>query len=81
MQQKMMKYMMIFMGIMFYKVPAGLCLYFIVSTMWGIGERKLIPPPTANLVPVAADNKPPRAGGGIRNGAASRDTARPKKKR
>jgi YidC/Oxa1 family membrane protein insertase len=81
MQQKMMKYMMIFMGIMFYKVPAGLCLYFIVSTLWGIGERKLIPPPTANLVPAAADTKPPRAGGGVRNGAASRDTARPKKKR
>jgi YidC/Oxa1 family membrane protein insertase len=81
MQQKIMKYMMIFMGILFYKVPAGLCIYFIVSTLWGIGERKLIPPPKANLVPVAADTKPPRAGGGFRNGSASRDTARPKKKR
>jgi YidC/Oxa1 family membrane protein insertase len=81
MQQKIMKYMMIFMGIMFYKVPAGLCLYFIVSTVWGIGERKLIPPPSANLVPVAQDAKPPRAGGGVRNGSAGRDAARPKKKR
>jgi YidC/Oxa1 family membrane protein insertase len=81
MQQKIMKYMMIFMGILFYKVPAGLCLYFIVSTLWGIGERKLIPPPTASLVPVAADTKSPRAGGGTRNGAASRESARPKKKR
>jgi YidC/Oxa1 family membrane protein insertase len=47
MQQKIMKYMMIFMGLLFYKVPSGLCLYFIASSLWGIGERKLIPPPTA----------------------------------
>ncbi len=42
MQQKMMNYMLIFMGFMFYKVPAGLCVYFICSTLWGMGERKLI---------------------------------------
>jgi YidC/Oxa1 family membrane protein insertase len=42
MQQKMMMYMTVFMGVMFYKVPAGLCLYFIVSSLWGIGERKLL---------------------------------------
>src|SRR5258707_12915899 len=35
MQQKIMKYMMIFMGLMFYKVAAGLCLYFIASSVWG----------------------------------------------
>lgn len=81
MQQKIMKYMMIFMGILFYKVPAGLCLYFIVSTLWGIGERKIIPPPTGNLVPVVQDPKSPRGSSGTRNGTASRDTARPKKKR
>ncbi|MCE9553103.1 MAG: YidC/Oxa1 family insertase periplasmic-domain containing protein [Planctomycetes bacterium] len=43
MQQKMMKYMMIFMGYMFFTVPSGLCLYFIVSSLWGIAERKLLP--------------------------------------
>ena len=43
MQQKMMKYMMIFFGIMFFKVPAGLCIYFISSSIWGIMERKLLP--------------------------------------
>jgi YidC/Oxa1 family membrane protein insertase len=43
MQQKMMKYMMVFMGFMFFKVPSGLCLYFIVSSLWGIGERKFLP--------------------------------------
>jgi len=42
-QQKMMKYMTVFMGILFYKVASGLCLYFIASSLWGIGERKLLP--------------------------------------
>jgi YidC/Oxa1 family membrane protein insertase len=49
MQQKIMKYMMVFMGFLFYKVPSGLCLYFIASSLWGIGERKLVPMPTASL--------------------------------
>ncbi len=43
MQQKVMTYMMVFMGVMFYKVASGLCLYFIASSLWGIGERKLLP--------------------------------------
>ena len=43
MQQKIMKYMMVFMGFLFFKVPSGLCLYFIVSSLWGIGERKFLP--------------------------------------
>jgi YidC/Oxa1 family membrane protein insertase len=45
MQQKIMQYMMIFMGVMFFKVPSGLCLYFISSSLWGIAERKLLPKP------------------------------------
>ena len=43
MQQKMMKYMMVFMGLMFYRVAAGLCIYFIISSLWGLVERKLLP--------------------------------------
>jgi YidC/Oxa1 family membrane protein insertase len=43
MQQKMMMYMMIFFGLMFYKVAAGLCVYFIASSLWGFAERKLLP--------------------------------------
>jgi YidC/Oxa1 family membrane protein insertase len=43
MQQQMMKYMMFGMGFMFYKVPAGLCLYFITSSGWAIAERLLLP--------------------------------------
>jgi membrane protein insertase Oxa1/YidC/SpoIIIJ len=43
MQQKMLKFMTIFFGIMFYKVAAGLCIYFISSSLWGLAERKLLP--------------------------------------
>jgi YidC/Oxa1 family membrane protein insertase len=43
MQMKMMKYMMIFMGLMFYKIASGLCIYFIASSLWGFAERKLLP--------------------------------------
>jgi YidC/Oxa1 family membrane protein insertase len=43
MQQKMLKFMSIFFGIMFYKVAAGLCIYFIASSLWGMAERKLLP--------------------------------------
>ena len=43
MQQQVMKYMMFFMALMFFKVPCGLCLYFIASSLWGIAERLLLP--------------------------------------
>lgn len=48
MQQKMMQYMMIFIGVMFFKVPSGLCIYFIASSLWGLAERKILPKPTLN---------------------------------
>lgn len=50
MQMTMMKYMTLFMGVMFYKVPAGLCTYFIMSSLWSIAERKLVPKPKVELV-------------------------------
>ena len=53
MQQKMMKYMMIFFGLMFYKVAAGLCIYFIASSLWGVAERKLLPKKQLAGVPAA----------------------------
>jgi YidC/Oxa1 family membrane protein insertase len=43
MQRKMMQYMMVFMGFLFFKVPSGLCLYFIISTVWGLVERRFVP--------------------------------------
>ncbi|WP_020470187.1 YidC/Oxa1 family insertase periplasmic-domain containing protein [Zavarzinella formosa] len=42
MQQKTMKFMMVFMAFFFYKVAAGLCIYFIMSSVWGMIERRLI---------------------------------------
>src|SRR5690606_23906163 len=41
-QYKMMNVMMIVMGFLFYHVPAGLCVYFIAPSLWGMGERKLL---------------------------------------
>ena len=43
MQQNIMKYMMIFMGVLFFKVASGLCVYFIASSLWGLGERRFLP--------------------------------------
>jgi YidC/Oxa1 family membrane protein insertase len=49
-QQQMMKIMLILMGIFFYKIAAGLVLYFIISTLWGMIERQFIPK-TVQLTP------------------------------
>jgi YidC/Oxa1 family membrane protein insertase len=43
MQQKMMTYMLVFFGYIFWRLPSGLCLYYIASTAWGIAERMLLP--------------------------------------
>ncbi|WP_182869449.1 YidC/Oxa1 family insertase periplasmic-domain containing protein [Rhodopirellula sp. JC639] len=42
MTQKVMTIMTLFMGLFFFRVPAGLCIYFIASSLWGIGERLLV---------------------------------------
>jgi YidC/Oxa1 family membrane protein insertase len=89
MQQKMMKWMTIFMGLLFYKVASGLCLYFIASSLWGIAERKLLPKATT---PDAAagggtSSTPPGASGrGPSNGGkptpnGSPDSKRPSKRK
>jgi YidC/Oxa1 family membrane protein insertase len=44
-QQNMMMFMTLFIGVMFFKVPAGLCVYFIASSLWGVAERKVFPKP------------------------------------
>ncbi len=42
-QQKMTMYIMMFViGFIFYSMPSGLVLYFLTSTLVGIGEAKLI---------------------------------------
>ncbi len=72
MQQKMMSYMTIFFGFMFYKVASGLCLYFIVSSLWGIAERKALPQSAASGTsgPTGGNGKRPAPDGGG-NGAPS----------
>ncbi len=40
--QQMMMVMTIMMGVLFFKVPAGLCIYFITSSTWSLIERFLI---------------------------------------
>ena len=79
MQQKMLKFMSIFFGIMFYKVAAGLCIYFIASSLWGMAERKLLPKkkPAAEFAGYAAGHaagtppggSPPAGGTGIAPGS------------
>ena len=66
-QQKMMKYMMVFMAFMFYKVPSGLGLYFITSSSWQICERLLLP----KLVKAPATTivEPPPGGKGSSGGS------------
>ena len=58
-QQKVMKFMMIFMGLLFFKFASGLCVYFIVSSLWGVAERKLLPKskPVSNSATGTASSK------------------------
>ncbi len=42
MTQKMMNIMTLMMGLFFFRVPAGLCIYFITSSLWGICERVFV---------------------------------------
>lgn len=72
MTYKMMNIMMIVIGFAFYRVPAGLCLYFISSSLWGIGERLLLKKqvkPDGTLVEQteSSDDSPGTGGGGKRN--------------
>jgi len=66
MQQSMMKYVMVFMGVMFFKVAAGLCLYFIASSIWGIAERKLLPKSDINSAAQPKPEPPKKTGSGDR---------------
>ncbi len=58
MTQTMMMYMTVFMGVLFFKVPAGLCIYFITSSTWSLVERQLVkrmlPKTTPNLAMAGA---------------------------
>jgi len=54
---------MIVVAFMFYKVAAGLALYFIISTSWGLIERQFIPKATDKPVEPPQSGGPPPIGG------------------
>ncbi|HWL08668.1 MAG TPA: YidC/Oxa1 family insertase periplasmic-domain containing protein [Planctomicrobium sp.] len=62
MQYRIMNVMMIAIGFAFYTVPAGLCLYFISSSLWGVIERLLLKKSLAThqkaVAEAGADNAP-----------------------
>lgn len=61
MQYRMMNIMMYVMIIFFYRVPSGLCLYFITSSIWGTSERLIMKRFTAKKTspPGHGDNPAP----------------------
>ncbi len=79
MQQKMMNFMMIFMGLLFFKVASGLCIYFIASSLWGLGERRFLPKTTP--LPGSSGGRgdpksPPALGNGFETRAEAKARAR-----
>jgi YidC/Oxa1 family membrane protein insertase len=80
-QQKIMKYFMFVMGLMFYKVAAGLCIYFIASTLWGLAERRFLPKTAAAGGSSGDDYEPSRvAPKPDRSTSAEREAIRRKKR-
>jgi YidC/Oxa1 family membrane protein insertase len=79
MQQKMMKYMMIFMGVMFFKVASGLCIYFIASSLWGLGERQFLPKKPA--AKAGTDTVPPRKSPSSSNGDGGKSSRKKERDR
>ena len=80
MQQKMMMYMTVFMGVMFFKVPAGLCIYFIVSTSWSIIERTFLPKYKPAEGSAAAEAKPAAAPPSTNGSPGKKSGAKAKRK-
>ena len=80
MQQKTMKFMMIFMAAMFYKVPSGLGIYFITSSLWSIGERLLLPKITHATPPKKAEEEIDTGGGSRGKGGPGGNGPAPPKK-
>jgi YidC/Oxa1 family membrane protein insertase len=89
MQQKMMKWMTVFMGLLFYKVASGLCLYFIASSLWGIAERKMLgksyaspgASPEAKGVPAVRPAPPTDSVSGGNNGIRAKKGPKAKRKK
>lgn len=70
MTQNMMQIMTVFMGVLFFKVPSGLCIYFITSSIWSLVERKLVKrftPPPKPIDTSVAEAKPTSNGEADKN--------------
>lgn len=76
MTQNMMQIMTVFMGVLFFKVPSGLCIYFITSSLWSLVERKLIKRITP-AKPLISDGGS-SGSGGSGGGADDTEPAKPK---
>ncbi len=79
MQARMMQYMMVFMGVLFFKVASGLCIYFIASSLWGIAERKLLPRTVGAGSRIIEATSVPITGGNGRAGGKKKRGGRPSK--
>ncbi len=79
-QQKIMKYVMFLMGFMFFKVAAGLCIYFIATTVWGLAEKRFMPQPASDEGESGADDVTSRVQKIERPSNAEREAIRRKKR-
>lgn len=80
--QKVMFFMTFIMGIFFFKVAAGLCIYFITSSLWGMAERILVkktikPGGSAGGLALESGDDSPTPSGPLKS--APRTSNRPKK--
>lgn len=68
-QQKMMMFMPLIMGFIFFSLPAGALLYYVVGTVIGIGQQyatnRIIGPPNVRTIRPAAERRVKRKDGGI----------------
>ncbi len=78
MTQQMMMFMTVFMGVLFFKVPAGLCIYFITSSIWSLIERRLIKKyipavvPSTDIAPIISSSNSPSNSSNLRPRASSK---------
>lgn len=77
-QYKMMNIFTLVLGFMFYRFPAGLCVYFITSSLWGICERKLLEKLGLTSTPPVTPATGDEGGSG---GSGTRPTGEPPKPR
>ena len=75
-QQKMMMFMPLVMGFMFFSLPAGALLYYVAGTVIGIGQQyvttRIIGPPVVRTPRPPAERRAKRVGGGKTDAASGK---------